>query len=206
MNDTIQNEIIACLVSKTAQVGSAALILIVKAGRCAMVMLDSIYIYIYIYIHIYIGRERVRYGQLVYATDINVVPERIHLASVTQTQCRESYSRSQSWPIRFGKMKQQRGHFKSWKVTCCLPHLPVVTINSCALDWVNLIETDYDKTHWNWLKLTEHDSKRQKWAIPPVRLGLSGRNSEKFRKDPGNALRAFPGIPLESTAGMPQTL
>ena len=24
---------------------------------------------------------------------------------------------------------------------------------------------------------------------------------EKFRKDPGNALRAFPGIPLESTAG-----
>ena len=29
---------------------------------------------------------------------------------------------------------------------------------------------------------------------------------EKIRKDPGNALRAFPGIPLESTAGMPQTL
>ena len=29
---------------------------------------------------------------------------------------------------------------------------------------------------------------------------------EKFRKDPGNALRAFPGIPVESTAGMPQTL
>ena len=29
---------------------------------------------------------------------------------------------------------------------------------------------------------------------------------EKFRKDPGNALRAFPGIPLESTAGMPQAL
>ena len=27
---------------------------------------------------------------------------------------------------------------------------------------------------------------------------------EKIRKDPGNALRAFPGIPLESTAGMPQ--
>ena len=26
---------------------------------------------------------------------------------------------------------------------------------------------------------------------------------EKFRKDPGNALRAFPGIPLESTAGIP---
>ena len=29
---------------------------------------------------------------------------------------------------------------------------------------------------------------------------------EKFRKDPGNALRAFPGISLESTAGMLQTL
>ena len=29
---------------------------------------------------------------------------------------------------------------------------------------------------------------------------------EKFRKDPGNALRAFPGSSLESTAGMPQTL
>ena len=29
---------------------------------------------------------------------------------------------------------------------------------------------------------------------------------ERFRKDPGNALRAFPGVPLESTAGMPQTL
>ena len=27
---------------------------------------------------------------------------------------------------------------------------------------------------------------------------------EKFRKDPGNALRAFPGIPLKSTAGIPQ--
>ena len=26
---------------------------------------------------------------------------------------------------------------------------------------------------------------------------------ENFRKDPGNALRAFPGVPLESTAGMP---
>ena len=29
---------------------------------------------------------------------------------------------------------------------------------------------------------------------------------EKLWKDPGNALRAFPEIPLESTAGMPQTL
>ena len=29
---------------------------------------------------------------------------------------------------------------------------------------------------------------------------------EKLRKDPGNALRVFPGIPLESTAGIPQTL
>ena len=44
------------------------------------------------------------------------------------------------------------------------------------------------------------------WAIHPVRLGLSGRNSRNFRKDPGNDLRAFPGIPLESTAGIPQAL
>ena len=29
---------------------------------------------------------------------------------------------------------------------------------------------------------------------------------EEFRKDPGNALRAFRGILLESTAGIPQTL
>ena len=29
---------------------------------------------------------------------------------------------------------------------------------------------------------------------------------EEFRKISGNALRAFPGIPLESTAGMPQAL
>ena len=35
-----------------------------------------------------------------------------------------------------------------------------------------------------------------------LRLGLSRRDSENFRKDPGNALRAFPGIPLESTAGI----
>ena len=33
-----------------------------------------------------------------------------------------------------------------------------------------------------------------------LRLGLSGRHS---RKDTGNALRAFPGIPLKSTAGIP---
>ena len=42
------------------------------------------------------------------------------------------------------------------------------------------------------------------WAIPPVRLGLSEDILEKFRKDPGNALRAFPGIPLGSTAGIPK--
>ena len=47
------------------------------------------------------------------------------------------------------------------------------------------------------------DQERLNWAIPPVRLGLSGRNSGK---DHGNALRAFPGISLESTAGMRQTL
>ena len=34
----------------------------------------------------------------------------------------------------------------------------------------------------------------------------AGTFRRKFRKDPGNALRAFPGIPLQSTAGIPQTL
>ena len=29
---------------------------------------------------------------------------------------------------------------------------------------------------------------------PPVQLGLSGRNSEDFWKDPGNTLKALPGI------------
>ena len=42
------------------------------------------------------------------------------------------------------------------------------------------------------------------WAIPPVRLGISGRNSGRIPERPGNALRAFPGIPLESTAGIPK--
>ena len=37
-------------------------------------------------------------------------------------------------------------------------------------------------------------------------LGLSGGNSRKFRKDPRNAVRAFPAIPLESTAGNAQDL
>ena len=39
-----------------------------------------------------------------------------------------------------------------------------------------------------------------------MRLGPSGGNSGKIRKDPGNALRVFPGISLGSTAGIPQTL
>ena len=44
------------------------------------------------------------------------------------------------------------------------------------------------------------------WVIPPVRLGLSGRNCGKNpEKKPGNPLRACPGSPLGSTAGMPQT-
>ena len=36
-------------------------------------------------------------------------------------------------------------------------------------------------------------------------LSSSGtfQTPEKFRKAPGNALKAFPGIPLESTAGIP---
>ena len=36
------------------------------------------------------------------------------------------------------------------------------------------------------------------WDFPEV--------PEKFLKDAGNALRAFPGMSLESTAGIPQAL
>ena len=32
----------------------------------------------------------------------------------------------------------------------------------------------------------------------------AGTFQKKFRKDPGNALRAFPGIPPKSTAGIPK--
>ena len=34
----------------------------------------------------------------------------------------------------------------------------------------------------------------------------AGTFRKKFWKDTGNALRAFPGIPVESTAGIPQAL
>ena len=34
----------------------------------------------------------------------------------------------------------------------------------------------------------------------------AGTLQRKFQKDPGNALRAFPGIALGSTAGIPQAL
>ena len=37
------------------------------------------------------------------------------------------------------------------------------------------------------------------WAFPEA-------IPEKFRKDPKNALRAFPGIPIESTAGIPSPI
>ena len=40
-------------------------------------------------------------------------------------------------------------------------------------------------------------------------LGHTPSTAGTFRKefkDPGNALRAFPGIPVESTAGIPQAL
>ena len=40
----------------------------------------------------------------------------------------------------------------------------------------------------------------------PSTAGTFWKKFRKIPKDPGNALRAFPGIPLESTAGMPQTL
>ena len=38
---------------------------------------------------------------------------------------------------------------------------------------------------------------------PQYRRDFPEEIPEKFRKDPGSALRAFPGIPLESTAGIP---
>ena len=43
-------------------------------------------------------------------------------------------------------------------------------------------------------------------ATPPARLGTIRKKCRKNRKDPGNALIAYPGIPLESAAGMPQSL
>ena len=48
--------------------------------------------------------------------------------------------------------------------------------------------------------------KHQTEPHPQYGWDFPERTPEKFRKDPGNALRAFPGIPLESTAGIPQTL
>ena len=47
---------------------------------------------------------------------------------------------------------------------------------------------------------------RNYWATPPIQLGLLRRNSETCQKDPANGLRAFPAIPIESTAGIPQAL
>ena len=42
------------------------------------------------------------------------------------------------------------------------------------------------------------------WGIPPVCWDFPEEIPEEFRKDPGNALRAFPGIRLKSTAGIPK--
>ena len=51
---------------------------------------------------------------------------------------------------------------------------------------------------------------RQIAALSKSHLGrtpnTAGTFRKKFRKDPGNALRAFPGIPLESSSGIPQAL
>ena len=44
------------------------------------------------------------------------------------------------------------------------------------------------------------------WATPQYGWDFPEEIPENFRKDPGNALRVFPGIPLESTAGIPQAL
>ena len=89
-------------------------------------------------------------------------------------------------------------------------------------------------TSCEWPTLDECTIKREKWAQPAVRAGITNGctcpwrlrisvcNSfrphpqygwdfpeeipEKLRKDTGNDLRAFPGIPVKSTAGIPQTL
>ena len=43
-------------------------------------------------------------------------------------------------------------------------------------------------------QIAKSQLQRFEWATPPVRLGLSGRNSGKIPEIlPGNALRAFPG-------------
>ena len=42
------------------------------------------------------------------------------------------------------------------------------------------------------------------WAISPVRWHFQEEIPEKIRKDPANALRAFPGIPLRVRLGSPK--
>ena len=53
-----------------------------------------------------------------------------------------------------------------------------------------------------------HDLARHELLGPHPQYGWDFPEEipENFRKDPGNALRAFPGISLESTAGRPQAL
>ena len=55
-----------------------------------------------------------------------------------------------------------------------------------------------------WMTLV--DSVAQCWATPRYGWDFPEEIPEKLRKDPGNALRTFPGIPLKSTAGIPQAL
>ena len=59
----------------------------------------------------------------------------------------------------------------------------------------------------NYGLLMKH-SERQMIARPHPLYGwdFPEKIPEKFRKDPGNALRVFPGIPLQSMAGIPQAL
>ena len=52
----------------------------------------------------------------------------------------------------------------------------------------------------------EESAESQEWGIPPVRLGLSGRNSGNFLERPRKGAQSFSWNSLESTAGIPQAL
>ena len=92
------------------------------------------------------------------------------------------------------------------------PHLPFWTLVSHAFSQTLLYCAARAHTHTHTHKWAFHapisdNVATLAWATPPVRLRLPGGNSGKIpERPPGNALRVFPGIPLESTAGIPQTL
>ena len=56
------------------------------------------------------------------------------------------------------------------------------------------------------LKHSMHSALQMKYENAQYGWDFPEGIPEKFGKDPGNAFGAFLGIPLESTAGIPQTL